>query len=251
MKLAQLVPSSMTYGCLLQACVKNNDIQTALEVFNTMKADRVQMNTVIYTTMIKAYQKSYQLEKALEIYETMLKEMKTNPNSAPNIVTFNSLLDCCVRCFDVAQATQIFHQMLDPTAPASCRPDLITYSIMIKGYCKDKNIEQAFVTLQLMEKTGIKADFALYKSLMIGCCKNNQMEMALKVYENMRLLGIKPTDVYRLEKKGGPKRHGKHSVSFEFEKSLEEQKSDDDYLHDFHRICNLYRGPRPRPGFLF
>ena len=141
--------------------------------------------------------------------------------------------------------------MLDPTAPSTCRPDLITYSIMIKGYCKDKNIEQAFVTLQLMEKTGIKADFALYKSLMIGCCKNNQMEMALKVYENMRLLGIKPTDVYRLEKKGGPKRHDKRSVSFEFEKSLEEQKSDDDYLHDFHRICNLYRGPRPRPGFLF
>ena len=113
--------------------------------------------------------------------------------------------------------------MLDPKAPSTCKPDLITYSIMIKGYCKDKNIEQAFITLQSMEKSGIKADFALYKSLMIGCCKNNQMEMALKVYENMHLLGIKPTDVYRLEKKGGSKRGGKHhSVSFEIERSFEE-----------------------------
>ena len=97
----------------------------------------------------------------------------------------------------------------------------------------------------------MKADFALYKSLMIGCCKNNQMEMALKVYENMRLLGIKPTDVYRLEKKGGSKRGSKPSVSFEFEKSFEEQRSEEDYLHDFHRICNLYRGPRTRESYLF
>ena len=45
----------MTYGCLLQACVKNDDIRRACEVFETMKVDSVAMNTVIYTTMIKAY----------------------------------------------------------------------------------------------------------------------------------------------------------------------------------------------------
>ena len=101
MKRARLVPSSMTYGCLLQACVKNDDIRRACSVFEAMKEDRVAMNTVIYTTMIKAYQKSYQLEKALELYETMLEEMQHNKDVAPNIVTFNSLLDCCVRCFDV------------------------------------------------------------------------------------------------------------------------------------------------------
>lgn len=63
--------------------------------------------------------------------------------------------------------------MLEPEAPAACKPDLITYSIMIKGYCKDRNIEQAFKTQQMMEEAGIKSDFALYKSLIIGCVKNN------------------------------------------------------------------------------
>ena len=140
MKRARLVPSSMTYGCLLQACVKSDDVRRACQVFEMMKVDDAPMNTVIYTTMIKAYQKSYQLEKALEVYENMLVEMQHNKDVAPNIVTFNSLLDCCVRCFDVPQATQIFKQMLEPDAPAACKPDLITYSIMIKGYCKDRNI---------------------------------------------------------------------------------------------------------------
>ena len=108
MKRARLVPSSMTYGCLLQACVKNDDIRRACQVFETMKDDNVAMNTVIYTTMIKAYQKSYQLEKALEIYENMLIETQHNRDVAPKIVTFKSLLDCCVHFFDVPQATQIF-----------------------------------------------------------------------------------------------------------------------------------------------
>ena len=88
--------------------MKNDEIRRACDVFEQMKYDGVPMNTVIYTTMIKAYQKSYQLERALEIYETMLEEMQHNKDVAPNIVTINSLLDCCIRCFDVRQATQIF-----------------------------------------------------------------------------------------------------------------------------------------------
>lgn len=34
---------------------------------------------------------------------------------------------------------------------AVVRPDLITYSTMIKGYCKDKNIEAALVLLDTMQ----------------------------------------------------------------------------------------------------
>jgi pentatricopeptide repeat protein len=34
---------------------------------------------------------------------------------------------------------------------AVARPDLITYSTMIKGYCKEKNIESALVMLETMQ----------------------------------------------------------------------------------------------------
>ena len=92
--------------------------------------------------------------------------------------------------------------MTAPDAAMACKPDLITYSIMIKGFCKSHDIEKAFLTFQQMEQAGIKADFALYKSLIIGCCKNNQQEMAYKVWQNMKTLNIKATNVYRLHKKG-------------------------------------------------
>ena len=120
----------------------------------------------------------------------------------PNNVTYNSLLDCCVRCFDMATATNIFEEMTGGGCKKSkevddskIRPDLISYSTMIKGFCKEKNIEQAFYMLEVMDKQGIKADEVLYNSLLDGCCKANEVDMALKVYSNMRALGIRPSNV--------------------------------------------------------
>lgn len=108
MKRLKLVPNSITYGCLLDACVKNNDTKRAHSVFECMQRDEVPLNTVIYTTMIKAYSKEWQLDKALKLYQQMCEEMVENPSVAPNTVTYNSLIDICVRCFNMPQAYQIF-----------------------------------------------------------------------------------------------------------------------------------------------
>lgn len=119
--------------------------------------------------------------------------MKENPSVAPNTVTYNSLIDICVRCFDIPRAQQLFEQMQSGFAQA--RPDLITYSTMIKGFCKDQNIEAALTALNTMETYGIKADEVLYNSLLDGCCKVNEIDMAFKVYQNMQLQQIKPSNV--------------------------------------------------------
>lgn len=73
-----------------------------------MRSDSIPMNTVFYTTMIKGYSKEWRLEQAYHLYQQMLQEMTVNPAVAPNTITYNSLLDCCVRCFDMPRATTIF-----------------------------------------------------------------------------------------------------------------------------------------------
>lgn len=139
MKEHNLIPNSVTYGCLIDACVKNNKVEKAMEIFETMKQDGVQLNTIIYTTIIKGFAKIYKLDKALEIYEVMKQDDKIKPNN----VTYNSLLDCCVRCSNMITASRVFDEMTMSTT----KPDLITYSTMIKGYCKERNIERALELL--------------------------------------------------------------------------------------------------------
>ena len=87
-------------------------------------------------------------------------------------------MDCCIRCNNLSEAAKIFNEM----KASNSKPDLITYSTLIKGYCKEKNIERALMMLDEMENSGIKADEVLYNSLLDGCCKSNEIEMALKVY---------------------------------------------------------------------
>lgn len=59
MRQRNLIPNSVTYGCLLDACVKNGKLDRALEVFNTLREDNIPMNTIIYTTLIKGFAKTY------------------------------------------------------------------------------------------------------------------------------------------------------------------------------------------------
>lgn len=133
----------------------------------------------------------------------------------PNNVTFNSLIDCCVRCDNMHKAMEIFNEMQMYCQVRSIKedslgegkkggwqgkrkevyPDLITYSTMIKGFCRQKNIEQALVMMNQMEKEGIIADEVLYNSLLDGCCKANELELALKAYKNMKILHIQPSNV--------------------------------------------------------
>ena len=58
---AKLVPNAVTFGCLLDACVKNSKLEKAQEVWDCMKQHKIKLNTILYTPMIKAYSKSFQL----------------------------------------------------------------------------------------------------------------------------------------------------------------------------------------------
>lgn len=57
--------------------------------------------------MIKGYSKTKNLPAALKIFRTMRKDSSVQPNN----VTFNSLLDCAVRCDDLKTAEEVFNDM--------------------------------------------------------------------------------------------------------------------------------------------
>lgn len=128
MKEQKLQPNDVTYGCLIDACIRNHNLEKAEEVFASMEEDQAIINTIILSTMIKGYSKAHKLDKALALYE----KMKLSPNIEPNNVTYNSLIDCCVRCGDVDKASALFDEMKE----RHVQPDLITFSTLIKGYFK-------------------------------------------------------------------------------------------------------------------
>lgn len=92
-------------GCLVDACVKCQNTDKALEIIDQEQHNLA--NTVVYTTLIKGFTKERNLDRALQIVD----KMEANHLAKPNIVTYNSLLDCAARSQQFVQMDKIYKQI--------------------------------------------------------------------------------------------------------------------------------------------
>ena len=182
MKKEKIDISNITYGCLINACIKNNDLNKAFELYESLKNESYEMNTILYTTLIKAYTKQKDINKVIEIFKTM----KQSQNSKPNIITYNSIIDCCIKCDKFNLAYEYFQEMLfdiNNTSETSIRPDIVTFSTLIKGEINNKCFGNARKLMQkLLEYNYIKLDCVLLNTLLDGCDKCHCYEEALDIF---------------------------------------------------------------------
>jgi pentatricopeptide repeat protein len=211
MKLANLSPNEIVYGCLLNACVRCSNIRGVTEVYKEMKLLKLDMNVILYTTLIKAYTKVKDLNSALDVYYTMLNDVKITPN----IIVHNAILDCCVECKDTKKLSEIYKLIRDNALSNSdsnnnskhnnyntnnndeVQPDLITYSTVIKGYARAKEMDKVFDIYKFLKNnsTQYKLDEIIYNSILDGCAKTNNYDKALEIYQDMEASGIKKSNV--------------------------------------------------------
>ena len=189
MKMKQMKINDVTYGCLLDACVKNDRMDLALELVEKMKQDNIVFNTILCTTLIKGYAKIPNLEEALKIFDSM----KENPKAQPNLITYNCIIDACVKADNIALASELFNELLDSSS--YLKPDLITYSTLIKGLCRQKDIETAYYYLNLMQSFGIKPDEALFNLILECCHATNYYDLGLQIFEMMNQLRVPPSNI--------------------------------------------------------
>lgn len=182
MKINKLKINDVTYGCLLDACVKNNRIDLALVLFEKIKQDNITLNTILYTTLIKGFSRANKLAEALEIFCTM----KLNPKTYPNLITYNCILDACVKMQAFDKALILFEEMKQ-----TINPDLITYSTLIKGFSKIGDLKVSYDLFTSMVEKHIIPDEPLSNLILEACFVNKNAELGIKIYESLNDLNAK------------------------------------------------------------
>ena len=192
MKMNKIQISNVTYGCLINVCAKNNKLSKAFELYESLTKEGVEMNTILYSTLIKAYSKTKNLNKVIEILNTM----NRSKNSKPNIITYNSVIDCCIKCNDFNLAYKYYHYLIDINKNHSnnninndsiIKPDIVTFSTLIKGEIHNGNFDKAKVLMnKMMEFDYIKPDCILLNTLLDGCEKCNSYDDALAIFNLFR-----------------------------------------------------------------
>merc|ERR1719240_1472651 len=75
------------------------------------------------------------------------------------------------------------------------KPNLITYSTMLKGHCQNGNIQAGFSILEQMKKDAqLKPDEIMYNSLLDGCAQNSLTDEGLRLLEEMQREGVAPSN---------------------------------------------------------
>jgi len=182
-------PTAITLGCMVDALVKNEVVDSAWQLVHKLLKDENMsnlVNTVIYSTVLKGFAMSKQVGKVFEVYE----EMKSRDVQC-NTISYNTMLDACARCSSMDRVSQILEDMKSSVV----EPDIITYSTIVKGYCQSGDVDKAFDVLKEMKHDGkFSPDEIMYNSLLDGCAKQHRVDEALRLLEDMKGSGTTPSN---------------------------------------------------------
>ena len=173
-------PTPACYQVIARAYTKANCLEEGISILGTMTGMGIIPEESITTGIIDICGKTGKLKKAETVYN-LLKSTRI----PMGVVTFNALIEACVRCQKMATAWEL----LDEMNREGCVPDNFTYSSLIKGIKNEgenANLERAFGLLSTLKAVKSMApDEILYNCLLDACISTKKIDKALELFNEM------------------------------------------------------------------
>merc|ERR1719174_3198634 len=101
------------------------------------------------------------------------------------------MIDACARVGRMESVSGYLEDM----KKHGVRPNLITYSTMMKAHCHCGDIQTAFSLLEQMKReTSLKPDEIMYNSLLDGCAQHSLIDEGLRLLAEMQAQGVHPSN---------------------------------------------------------
>lgn len=169
-------PNLITYNSLINGFCKNSMLKEALDMFESLKGQGIVVTAKTYNMLIDAYCKSGKIEDGFALKEEMEQE-----GIVPNVETYNCLIGGLCRNDNMGEAKKLFDQLTSRGLP-----DLVTYHILMDGYCsKGESRKAATLLKEGISKMGLKPRHLTYNILMEGYCKEGNLKAATSVRTQM------------------------------------------------------------------
>lgn len=176
----------ITYNNVLKFYTSNNKFEVALKLFKNLEKEKIQPDDFTFSIMINGIKSMLKPDLALakeffQIYQSQ--------SSVKNIIIYNSILNVLISLNSLSDAEKIFCEIEKDEFLSA---DQITFNILIKGCCKNKDYENSIKYLKLMKKKLLKPNKITYNSILDLAVKIEKMPEALKLLEEMKKDGINP-----------------------------------------------------------
>ncbi|XP_071699250.1 uncharacterized protein [Rutidosis leptorrhynchoides] len=174
-----------SYNAILGVLVRCDRVDLAEKLFNEMIGDMiVKPDVSTCTVMIKGLCKMGEIEKARKVFDEM--------SERPNLRTFNTMISGLCKKGLMNAALEIVETM---KGSDDCLPDTVTYTTLIDGFCKIRDLEKAKRCFDEMVSRNIDPNELTYNALIDGLCVSGDVDDAKSMMIKMRLNCLKDTIV--------------------------------------------------------
>ncbi|KAK9086316.1 hypothetical protein Syun_028710 [Stephania yunnanensis] len=172
---------SRTYNAMMRILGKTRQFESMVSMLEEMGKKKL-LTIETFSIAIKGFASAREMKKAVGIFELMKKyDFKAGTD------TFNDLLDALGRAKLAKEAQALFEKLKNRFTP-----DLQTYTVLLAGWCKVKNLMDAGRVWNEMIDRGFKPDIVAHNIMLEGLLKGRKSSEAIKLFELMKAKGPSP-----------------------------------------------------------
>merc|ERR1719262_414896 len=210
------------------------------------------VDVVSYNTVIKGFAQAGMLPRCFDC----LHEMRES-NLEPDDVTFGTLLDMCIADNDMNAANEVVDLLVRGDRPVDTvictlfikglvraqklpkavelyeemkrrnsegtRPDIVTYSVLIKAFVDSHDLERALLLVEDMTAAGHVPDDIILTHLLEGCRYVGNHALGKRLFADMLAAGVKPSDFTLITMVKLHGRCGAHDEAYQLVANWEKQ----------------------------
>jgi pentatricopeptide repeat protein len=185
MKAQKLQFSMVTFNTLIDACARCGELNRISGLLQEMDTQGVKASIVTYSAILKGYCQADRLDDAFKLVD----DMRRTTQFKPDEIMFNTLLDGCARKGFYDRGIATLRQMED----AGVRPTNFTLSVLVKLGNRGKKIDKAFELVdEMTKKYGFRANVHVFANLVQACVNHRDLPRGLRVLESMVQERVRP-----------------------------------------------------------
>ncbi|KAH8552594.1 hypothetical protein BGW37DRAFT_489550 [Umbelopsis sp. PMI_123] len=191
-------PDLKSYTMLVQSFGRSRNMKSAASWFKRMQSRGIKSDVNIYTTLIDGFMRLSDVDQAEKYFAEMM-----NSNIQPNLVTYNCMMYHATQQLDMKTTEAIFDRLM----ASKLQPDPYTYAILINGYARHNNVDEAWRLMQEMEKKHNKVSPVIATTIMAMHRRHNDNTGVRKLYADFFSPSSKDTKTGQVQPSMEPTSH--------------------------------------------
>jgi len=185
-----MTPLRVTLGCMVQALVTNKHVDAGYALVRKLE-DKPRTSSLVTAVVYNSLLKGFVVQKMFERTWALYTEMRGR-DVERTLLTFNILMDACAKCCRMDRIQDI----LDDMKARGVEPDNITFNTAIKGFCHDKQLQEALALREIIRRSNVRnIDGHAYAGLLDGCSRMGKWELGFELIDEMIADRVVPNNV--------------------------------------------------------